>query len=64
MTKDRTAIEKLSNSLASLDSALTVMVSMAPEDGPLPGLIKSACEYAEEAQEHLLTIRFHLSQLR
>jgi hypothetical protein len=64
MAKDRTATEKLSLSLASLDCALTVMTSMAPEDGPLPGLIKSAREYADRAQEHLLTIQFHLSQLR
>lgn len=60
--KERTATEKLNIALQGIDSVLAVMKA-----GPSPmdeKLIDKARAYCEEAQDALLTIQFHLSQLR
>jgi hypothetical protein len=64
MAREKTATEQLNISLSALESILTVMGTMAGDDGPLPKLIAGAVERAEEIRSHLLTIQFHLGQCK
>jgi hypothetical protein len=59
--KEKRAIDQLNVALAGVDSVLAVLQSKAT--GMDAELLKKAREYVEEAQDHTLTIQFHLAQL-
>jgi hypothetical protein len=64
--KKQSTIDQLNVSLAGVDSALTIIKTLAAEENPNPALkqaIETAQRYAEEAHGHLLTVQFHLAQL-
>lgn len=62
MPKDRGALEKLQLALAGIDAALTVMDTL-PLTPEAKKAVQTAKDYSEEARDHLLTVRFHVSLL-
>ena len=61
MAKERNATDKMNVALEGISSCLTVL--KAVPEGAREGVLKKAQEYLEEANDELLTIRFHRNQI-
>jgi len=61
MAKERSATDKMNIALEGLSSCLTILKAV-PENAR-EGAFKKAQEYLDEANDALLTIRFHRNQI-